>query len=132
MPLLIIAIFIVVVFLAVRWGQKKQKEGEKTMETQTEGISPKSRLAVALFAWFLGGLGVHRFYLGKIFTGLVILSLAIIGYGVAVVFGLSEATGAAMIGWLMVGAACLWAIIDFIMAVAGAMKDKDGVPIKRW
>ncbi|HAS04843.1 MAG TPA: hypothetical protein DCR71_03670 [Dehalococcoidia bacterium] len=31
---------------------------------QTTEISPKSRLAVSLFAWFLGYLGVHRFYLG--------------------------------------------------------------------
>ena len=102
------------------------------METQAEMVSPKSRLAVTLLAWFLGYFGVHRFYLGKIFTGLVILLLATIGYGVGFVFGLSEAVGAAMIGWLMVGLAYLWAIIDFIMAVAGAMKDKDGKPIKRW
>ncbi len=102
------------------------------METQAEVVSPKSRLAVALLAWFLGFFGVHRFYLGKIFTGLVILLLATIGYGVGFVFGLSEAVGAAMIGWSMVGIAYLWAIIDFIMAVAGAMRDKDGIPIKHW
>ena len=33
-------------------------------------ISPKSRLTVTLLAYFLGALGVHRFYLGKIVTRL--------------------------------------------------------------
>ena len=71
-----------------------------------EEISPKSRLAVALFAWFLGGFGAHRFYLGKI------------GTAIAMIFTL--------------GGLGIWALVDFIMAVAGAMKDKEGRPIKNW
>ena len=71
-----------------------------------EEISPKSRLAVALFAWFLGEFGAHRFYLGKIGTAIVML--------------------------LTLGGLGIWALIDFIMAVAGAMKDKEGRPIKNW
>ena len=71
-----------------------------------EEISPKSRLAVALFAWFLGVLGVHRFYLGKIGTGIAML--------------------------LTLGGLGIWALVDFIMAVAGAMKDKEGKLIKNW
>ena len=73
---------------------------------QQEYVSPKSRLAVALFAWFLGVLGIHRFYLGKIGTGIAML--------------------------LTAGGLGIWALIDFIMAVAGSMKDKDGLPIKNW
>jgi len=30
-------------------------------------VSPKSRLAATLLAFFVGELGVHRFYLGKKF-----------------------------------------------------------------
>ena len=71
-----------------------------------EEISPKSRLAVALFAFFLGGLGVHRFYLGKIGTGIAML--------------------------LTAGGLGIWALVDFIMAVAGTMKDKEGRLIKNW
>ena len=36
-------------------------------------ISPKSRLAVTLFAFFLGGIGIHRFYLGKTGTGIIMI-----------------------------------------------------------
>ncbi|GAI38125.1 unnamed protein product [marine sediment metagenome] len=71
-----------------------------------EEISPKSRLAVTLFAFFLGELGIHRFYLGKIGTGIAML--------------------------LTLGGLGIWALIDFIMAVAGAMKDTEGKPIKNW
>jgi TM2 domain-containing membrane protein YozV len=69
-------------------------------------ISPKSRLVVTLLAFFLGGLGVHRFYLGKIGTGIAMI--------------------------LTAGGLGIWALVDFIMAVCGAMKDKEGLPIKNW
>lgn len=70
------------------------------------GISPKSRLATSLLAWYLGWLGVHRFYLGKIGTGILML--------------------------LTFGGLGIWAIVDFIIAVTGNMKDKDGRLIKNW
>ena len=71
-----------------------------------EEISPKSRLAVTLLAFFLGGLGIHRFYLGKIGTGIAML--------------------------LTLGGLGIWTLVDFIMAVAGVMKDKEGKLIKNW
>jgi uncharacterized membrane protein len=69
-------------------------------------ISPKSRLVVTLLAWFLGVFGAHRFYLGKIGTGLLML--------------------------FTLGGLGIWALVDFIFAVAGIMEDKDGRPIKNW
>ncbi len=74
--------------------------------TTTGEISPKSRLAVTLLSFFLGNLGIHRFYLGKIVTGIIML--------------------------ITLGALGIWTLIDFIMAVAGVMKDKEGRPIKNW
>jgi len=69
-------------------------------------ISPKSRLATSLLAWYLGFLGVHRFYLGKIGTGILML--------------------------LTFGGLGIWTIIDFIVAVTGNMKDKEGRLIRKW
>jgi TM2 domain-containing membrane protein YozV len=69
-------------------------------------VSSKSRLAVTLFAWFLGGFGAHRFYLGKIGTGIAML---ITGGGLGI-----------------------WALVDFIFAVSGKMKDKEGKLITKW
>ena len=85
-------------------------------------VSPKSRLAATLLAFFLGEFGAHRFYIGKIGTAVVMLVLAIIGIATV---------------WFFVGIAFLvavgiWALIDFIFAVSGNMKDSQGRPIKNW
>ena len=69
--------------------------------------SEKSRLVALLLCMFLGGLGVHRFYVGKVGTGIVqILTLA--------------------------GFCGIWVVIDFWMIIFGAFKDKQGVPLTNW
>jgi TM2 domain-containing membrane protein YozV len=65
------------------------------------GTSSKSKMTALLLCIFLGGLGVHRFYVGKIGTGIVWLLTG-------GVFG---------IGWL----------IDIIMLAMGKFKDKQGL-----
>jgi hypothetical protein len=40
---------------------------------QRRAIGQKSRIAAALLAFFLGGLGVHKFYLGRMVWGFVYL-----------------------------------------------------------
>jgi TM2 domain-containing membrane protein YozV len=87
-----------------------------------EEISPKSRLATTLLAWFLGTLGVHRFYLGKTGTAIAMLVIGIVGW----------ATIWLPFGFILIIAVGIWALIDFIFAVAGIMKDKEGRLIKRW
>jgi len=69
-------------------------------------VSPKSRLAATLLAFFVGELGVHRFYLGKNGTGLLML--------------------------FTLGGVGIWALIDFIVIVCGNMRDKDGLLVKDW
>ena len=70
-------------------------------------VSPKSRLVATLLSFFLGGLGVDRFYLGNI------------GMGVAKL----------LVGWLTLG---IWPLVDFIIIVAGAAHDGEGLPVKDW
>lgn len=73
-------------------------------------VSEKSRLVVTLLcvlpAWFLGIAGIHRFYLGKIGTGILML--------------------------ITLGGLGIWTLIDLIMVAAGIMKDKDGKVIQTW
>ena len=67
--------------------------------------SPKSRLAAILLCVFLGGLGIHRFYVGKIGTGILYtLTLGIFGIGT---------------------------LVDLIKIVLGKFTDKNGNYIQR-
>jgi hypothetical protein len=70
------------------------------------GASPKSRLAALLFCVFLGGIGVHRFYVGKV------------GTGVAMIFTL--------------GGLGIWVLIDIITIATGSFKDIDGRLVSDW
>lgn len=69
-------------------------------------MSTKSRLVALLLCLFFGSLGVHRFYAGKIGTGILwILTLGCFGIGVT---------------------------IDLILIICGKFKDKDGQEIYAW
>ncbi len=69
-------------------------------------VSPKSRLAALLLCIFLGGLGIHRFYVGKVGTG-VLMILTLGGFGI-------------------------WVLVDFIMIVVGGFKDIDERYVLDW
>jgi TM2 domain-containing membrane protein YozV len=77
--------------------------------------SRKSRLVALLLLLFFGGLGIHRFYVGKIGTGIFMILLALCG----VVTG---------IFLLIVG---IWLFIDFIAILVGSFMDSDGLPLVR-
>ena len=68
--------------------------------------SPKSRLVTMLLAFFVGVFGVHRFYVGKI------------GSGIAMLFTL--------------GGLGIWWLADNIMILAGSFRDSEGLVISNW
>ena len=69
-------------------------------------VSPRSRLVALLLCLFFGALGVHRFYVGKIGTGVLwLLTVGLLGIGV---------------------------LVDFIMIVAGSFKDANGLRVLDW
>jgi TM2 domain-containing membrane protein YozV len=68
--------------------------------------SNKSRIAALLLCLLLPGLGIHRFYVGKIGTGILYLFTA--------------------------GGLGIWYLIDLIMIIVGTFKDKDGAVVTRW
>ena len=66
--------------------------------------SNKSFVAAAILCFLLGGLGVHRFYVGKTGTGIIML---------------------------LTGGGCgIWQLIDFIKIITGKFTDSEGLPIK--
>lgn len=63
-------------------------------------VGRKSFVATWLLSWFLGVLGIDRFYLGKVGTGLLKL--------------------------LTAGGLGIWWLVDVIIILAGSMRDKQG------
>jgi len=102
------------------------KCGARVAKELAGDISPKSRLATTLLAWFLGIFGAHRFYIGKTGTAIGMLLLGIAGLATSLFFW-----------WLFVGyiffiAVGIWAFVDFILAIIGSMRDKEGKLIQKW
>lgn len=69
-------------------------------------VSDKSRLVAALLCFFLGFLGIHRFYVGKAGTGIIQL--------------------------ITLGGLGIWILIDFIMILVGSFTDKEGNVLSNW
>jgi len=69
-------------------------------------ISQKNRMVALLLCFFLGCLGIHRFYVGKVGTGILWLFTG----------------GLFGIGW----------VIDFILIAVGSFKDNYGKVVEQW
>lgn len=69
-------------------------------------MSEKRILPALLLCFFFGVFGAHRFYVGKIGTGILQL--------------------------ITIGGLGIWATIDFILIIVGAFKDAHGNKITEW
>ena len=72
--------------------------------TVQAAVSEKGFVPALLLAILLGGLGVHRFYVGKIGTGILMI--------------------------VTLGGLGIWTLVDIIMIAVGAFTDKQGLPVK--
>mgnify|MGYP001089472443 CR=1 FL=1 len=96
--------------------------GAALKPVETGPVSPKSRLATSLFAWFLGIFGAHRFYVGKTSTAVIMLVLGVLGCATAWLF----------FGLIFLIPVWIWSLVDFIFAVAGNFTDSEGKLIRNW
>jgi len=69
-----------------------------------DGVSEKNGVVALLLCFFLGTIGIHRFFVGKTGTGILMI-LTAGGFGI-------------------------WTLIDFIMIICGSFTDSDGNKIK--
>ncbi len=76
-----------------------------TSNRYVTNISPKDKTLTLVLCIFLGGIGAHQFYVGKVGKGLLYFFT----------FGLFG------IGWF----------IDIIMILCGSFRDSDNLPIKQ-
>ena len=72
----------------------------------SDAYSHRSRLVALLLCWFLGMFGAHRFYVGKIGPGILML--------------------------LTLGGLGIWTLIDFVVIAVGAFRDIEGRLISKW
>ena len=72
----------------------------------SDAYSHRSRLVALLLCWILGVFGVHRFYVGKIGTGVLML--------------------------LTFGGLGIWVLIDFVIIAVGSFRDAEGRLIFKW
>ena len=76
-----------------------------------------SFVATLLLCFFLGGLGIHRFYVGKTGSGIAMLVMTLLGI-------------IPFIGWLLWIAVGIWVLVDLIMIIVGSFTDCKGLPVK--
>ena len=67
-------------------------------------VSPKGFVPAIVLCILLGGLGIHRFYLGKPVSGIFMI--------------------------LTLGGLGIWTLVDLIRIAVGSFKDGDGLPVK--
>lgn len=83
-------------------SELSQTSASKTAAQPT--VSEKGFVPAILLCYFLGVLGIHRFYVGKIGTGILMI-VTFGGFGI-------------------------WVVVDMVLIATGSFRDKRDLPIK--
>lgn len=78
---------------------------------QPYGGSPRSKVVGIVLAFFLGSLGIHRFYLGHTGSGIAMLLITVLTCGY---------------GGIITG---IWALVDLIRIATGSLRDVNEHPL---
>lgn len=87
-----------------QYVQNQRQQGRSLPSDGYGGNSSKSFVGILLLCLLLGGLGIHRFYVGKVGTG-ILMFLTLGGFGI-------------------------WTLIDLIVIATGNFTDSEGGAIK--
>ena len=81
------------------------KQKDKLLDSNSISSSQQDWLVALLLCFFIGVIGAHRFYVGKIGTGLLMV--------------------------FTLGGLGIWTFIDLILIIVGKFKNKDGEVLSR-
>lgn len=79
---------------------------QRKKPAQPDKVSSRKILPALLLCFFFGVFGTHRFYVGKVGTGLLQM--------------------------LTLGGLFFWVLLDMIVIISGHFRDVDGAPLKDW
>ena len=123
---------------------------DNVTSVSVENTSKKSRTVASILCFLLGFIGVHRFYTGKVGTGIIMFLWFLFLYTIApVIFGImflagtasamtgeSGGIGAATTGLgamiFIIPVSVLWWLIDLILILLGKFKDNKKLIISKW
>ncbi len=112
----------------------KQDSNKEQTTNDIEQVSDKERVIVLLLSWFLGMLGIHRFYVKRKKSAIVMFVLFVAVVGKFIVFLWNPADMiyvlVVLIPFYLV--LLIWSGADTVCILIGEFKDGDGLKIKKW
>ncbi len=94
------------------WVPLAEIDGVAQVPSRRQETSTRRILPAFLLAWFVGPFGIHRFYAGRVGSGVAMLLLTL-----------------TLVGFIVTG---IWVLVDLIILACGNFRDGDGVLMKEW
>ena len=94
------------------WMPLSEIDGVARVPSRRKSTSSRKILPAFLLAWFVGVFGIHRFYAGRVGSGIAMLVLTITIFGIFIT--------------------AIWSLVDLIILACGSFRDGDGVVMKEW